>query len=342
MPTAVDYVLFAVKKASSELANTDSRIRLLEVMANNPGSSASIGWAAARFSQNSDDFHFDLLLSPNKFGDGTNIPSGSGLPYWLFDEKVRQIVPVVALSTGYILSTKMAVAQANWLDDQSKLELLTALEGRKVSRLTLELKEAFRLQQQLGIPIACAPYIISYEHDEKLPHFSNTMVKINTPAETLSARDTVNVFIAKDWRDAMIACSLDEQNLAGQLLGIPECCRSWFAKTWDKSVEYAEGDLAYMSMQEHVGKATVLIPWQCNAYGVYFGASFLSHFPCKSFCHPTISLVDDLACWLQAVDPSLYVRIQTVQKSPFWFCNDRRTSRIQPRSGVGWTFVQPY
>jgi len=339
---ARSYVLFAV---SDHLRSaTTVQRRLLTAIASAPESALAVAWAVHFFAMEKAPSrktteHLQRQLEIGLF------PNIEGLPLWLSDFELRPSVSVSELDRPAPVPDTSLANRIDWLDDQSQVELLLALLGLKVSRLTLALRDAVHLQRVLGIPLVCGTDLVVAQTDAALPSFSNLAVRSPIATDVfplLMPEQTIDIYISVDWRAAAICWALDRQDKAGELLGIPECCRRWFAANWEVCVKELEGDLAYCCLKGLLIGGMVSIPSATNPYAIYLGGSLLSHFPCSPLCGATMAAAEQRRLALSGVASGLLERVLHRHAKQIWVSQFRAVSTSDPGNVDGnWSRVTP-
>lgn len=340
---ARSYVLFAV---SNYLRSAGAAPRkLMTKIANAPESELAVAWAVNFLATEKapSDNMMDQFKSRLKSG---LFPYGEGLPLWLSEIGLQGTVAISDLASSAPVTDTSLACSMEWLDDQSQVELLLALIGLKVSRLSLALQDAVRLQRVLGIPLVCGTDLVVAQMDPALPFFSNLARRLPIAAEgvyLVKPEQVIDVYIAVDWRSAAICWALDRRDKAGELLGIPECCRRWFEDNWEVCAEELEGDLAYYCLKSQLTGKLVNIPAATNPYAVYLGGSLLSHFPCSPFCTATMAVVEQRRLALSNIAPGLLERVIYRHTQQIWVSEFRTVSTSSPNNlGGSWCRVQPF
>lgn len=336
------YVLFAV---SDYLQSTRAVSRQLMIkIANAPESAFAVAWAVNSLATEktpSRKMTEQLKGQLEKY----SFPYGEGLPLWLSEIGLRKTVSISELAISAPVADTSLAYSVEWLDDQSQVELLLALLGLKVSRLTLALQDAVRLQRVLGTPLVCGTDLVVAQTDPALPFFSNLASRLPITAEgvyLVKPEQVIDVYIAVDWRSAAICWALDQRDKAGELLGIPECCRRWFADNWAVCAEELEGDLAYYCLKSQLTGELVSIPAATNPYAVYLGGSLLSHFPCSPWCKATMAVAEQRRLALSSIAPGLLERVLHRHAQQIWVSEFRTVSTSAPNNlGGNWCRVQP-
>ncbi|MCB1633989.1 MAG: hypothetical protein KDI51_05325 [Xanthomonadales bacterium] len=227
------------------------------------------------------------------------------------------------------------------LNNQAVSEILLALAGTKISRLTAPASVIRLVSEALDYPVFIASRSLAPVVDLALSGFSN-QASDGGPVYDLAGDKEVYAYFGSDLADLGIVSVLDRLNAAGSFLDIPACCRSFFSATWESCQEQHSGDLAFTLLSSHRdwGKGRSLkISWQCNPYGMYMGGGLLWHFPCSSWCEHTIAVVDSRLRLLERVDSEFAAECCTFQQRAFRLFPDRRFQL--GIDGHGGVLVQP-
>lgn len=197
-------------------------------------------------------------------------------------------------------------------------EVLLALEGHKVSRISLSPAEGGSLARSL--PRSATPLFSRHVHladaDPALGSFSNRAVgsfEYHEPPPNAF----VHVYISRSSSMRRMAALLDERGEAGDLFDIPSCCRRFFSQHWDDSCRDWNGDLASQLLAKtESGTAAMSLPWQLNVFAMYHGYGLTWHFPCDLACGFTTALVSRRSQQLATCDESLRDRLVLWQQKP--------------------------
>lgn len=229
-------------------------------------------------------------------------------------------------------TTLQRTLRQQFLNHQSRAEICLGLSGTKVSRLHMSAREVCRLSDTLDDPILVSACRYDSIVDTKLGEFSNQAVRGRRMAR-LENEAQVYAYFGSSLEDRLLVSVLDALNAAGKYLGIPECCRIAFKKSWEDSCQRHAGDVAFnlfANLWTTSKMSSVALPWQCNPYGMYQGGGVLWHFPCSIDCRQTIALVDSRIEALRQIDPPFADESRRFQTRPFWLSEDRRFSFVEP------------
>ena len=200
-------------------------------------------------------------------------------------------------------------------------ELLLAAHGHKVSRISSSMADL----RTRGFAIAGqAPTVVSgsafYQiDDEKLGGFSNIAFYCDLSAAR--SEDLVHLYVAFDIELARKAAFLDAQNCAGELFGIPKCCRNWFDAAWPKVVGDGGDAFAHMIRLQNRSHEIYVSP-ECDATAMYRGGGLCWHFPCSPHCDNTISLIKQRRLQLEIINPSLLQELEFAKRDSIALTND--------------------
>ncbi len=227
------------------------------------------------------------------------------------------------------------------LNNQSVSEILLALAGTKVSRVTAPASDIRLISEALDYPVFISSRSLVPLVDIALCGFSN-QASDGGPVHDLVGDQEVCAFFGGDLVDRSILSVLDRVNASGSYLGIPSCCRSYFSANWERCLEQHSGDLAFNLLSSHSdwrSGRSLQIAWQCNPYGMYRGGGLLWHFPCSPWCERTIALVDSRLQLLEEVDREFASECRSFQQRAFRLFADR-TFQLEI-DGNGGLLVQP-
>jgi hypothetical protein len=226
----------------------------------------------------------------------------------LFQELAGIAVP---WSDGQIQARREVVSQAGWdiglgdLGAIGQAEVILALRGQKVSRLSVPLRRSGKIGfglLALG-SVAASAAAVRPIHDERLEGFSNISGAC-IPVLDASPTDEIHLYISNAPHLAHSAAVLDRADEAGEILGIPACCRTSFERRWD-SVRDAGGDMFADMLRSYARNGRVDVAVECDASAMYRGGGLCWHFPCSPMCENTIELVQTRRALLGHEDPRL-------------------------------------
>lgn len=186
-----------------------------------------------------------------------------------------------------------------------RAEATLALAGEKVSRLSVPLQRSGEIGfglLALG-PVVASATAVRPVPDERIGGFSNVATTIR-PVLEAHPDDEVYLFLANEATLARRAAVLDLEDQAGELLGIPDCCRARFAERWP-SVRTLGGDMFVDMLQTHARFGRIEVAVECDASAMYRGGGLCWHFPCTPRCNMTIEIVKRRRAILRAIAPDL-------------------------------------
>ena len=254
-------------------------------------------------------------------------------------QTVCEVVDQPALDPRKVLAALRAV---DLLNHQAVAEIVLAVAGNKMSRITGHSTLLAQVARVVGFPFFIGSQSVEPINDTTLEGFSNR----SAPGERiqdLAGDCDVYSYFGGDAGDQALLSVLDQLNMAGAYLGIPPCCRAFFAASWDTACRDHDGDLAFLFMSSQpqwTDKRLIDIAWQCNPYGMYAGGGLTWHFPCSPTCAATIDTVDERFGRLSEIDATFARECRAFQQRSFTLLPDRTTvSESDASSGV---LIQPF
>jgi hypothetical protein len=231
-------------------------------------------------------------------------------PAWhAFLREVSPMVDAIALAPPAPPRDVRALARKLELTRIQEAELLLAVHGHKVSRLSVSLDQGRELAVALSpstVPVFSRQVMVARTEHLKgsFANLAEATFEYYQPPQGAF----VYCYVGKDAARAALA---DEHDQAGELLGIPECCRAFFAAHWDEAREHYEGDLAAWLCRHDADREP---RWQCNPFAMYFDAGLLWHFPCSWRCAATVEVIDRRLAALSALAPDLARALAAFQR----------------------------
>jgi hypothetical protein len=205
-----------------------------------------------------------------------------------------------------------------------KAEIILALEGQKVSRISKSinsLREVIETLNRLRIRYCFSNFLFESESDEGLNDFSNRITKLHNLDSVESTHLDIHIYLSKHRSDLLKSYSLDVDDRSGDLFGIPTCCQFFFYQNWDKSVRKYNGDLArviYGAAGFTISDAHLYSP-----VSMYFDSGYCWHFPCSPRCEATRRVVDKRMAVMKKY-PELHAKLLFIE---------RNTVRFDPLQG---------
>ena len=192
-------------------------------------------------------------------------------------------------------------------------EALLAINGEKVSRLTLPLKHLHFLEvlSRDGAPYCLSNEAVVPRNEPTIGGYSNSVAAISD-IDTITEDAHFYLYLADTVEKVRCAAKLDRANLAGELFGIPECCRAFFACHWD-IVREAGADL-FAYLLKTYANWKIEANRETNAAAMYFGAGLCWHFPCSLTCNATKSLIKRRVERLSSLAPQLATDLMALHR----------------------------
>ena len=186
-----------------------------------------------------------------------------------------------------------------------RAEVALALEGKKVSRISVPFHRSAEIGfGLLGLgSVAASAVAIRPMRDDRLDGFSN-VAEACTHILGAAPSDEVHLYISNEPHLAHSAAVLDRSDEAGELLGIPPCCRARFARRWT-SVRHAGGDMFADMLRSHASNGRADVAVECDVSAMYRGGGLCWHFPCSPTCASTIEVVRSRRALFSRTDPEL-------------------------------------
>ena len=199
-----------------------------------------------------------------------------------------------------------------------RAEILLAFAGRKVSRITVPMRSV----AAIGFPLSAkgsvvpASWVVSPVSDDRLNGFSNVS-GAERPVLEAGSEDEVHLYVSHDAALARAAAYLDGRGQAGEVLGIPECCRRWFNERWDDCRKRG-GDLFADMVREYQRAGRLTVARECDASSMFRGGGLCWHFPCTPNCEATVASIRARRTALNAIDPELVGLLQSASVDHLW------------------------
>jgi hypothetical protein len=92
----------------------------------------------------------------------------------------------------------------------------------------------------------------------------------------------------------------DNDNVFGEMLGYPACCRAFYARTFRTALQH-QGDHVPLVVEQTAGHA----PWpvEMNIFARYFGQGLISYFPCSLRCPEAWEQASAVRAFLEKDNP---------------------------------------
>jgi hypothetical protein len=209
-------------------------------------------------------------------------------------------------------------------------ELLLAIAGVKASRINVGVvaSDTHRAILESGIAHCYSNGAFLPGTDENLGLFFNRFVSSCGLLDATSKHEAL-CYVAGSPELARKAWELDGDDAAGELFGIPACCRSFYWTQWPK-VRRSGGDLFGALLVEHCSDKNVVISWQCNAAAMYLGGGVCWHFPCSLHCSNTKAIIEDRLKYLVKLDARLARGLEILQRRSFLWSQARGYGFLPP------------
>lgn len=194
-------------------------------------------------------------------------------------------------------------------------EVTAAILGTKVSRITVPIADISTIGFPLAahICIAASSWVFSSVPDTKIGGFSNISRDAKHILDAESGEE-VHLYVHPDAAFVRQAVILDLEDRAGDLFGIPDCCRNWYSREWSTARDTG-GDLFAVMAKRAARHGHVTIAPECDASAMYRGGGLCWHFPCSPNCSETIRIVKSRRKLLEGRNPTLLAKIDCAARS---------------------------
>jgi hypothetical protein len=217
------------------------------------------------------------------------------------------------------------VGRLAWIEPIERAELLLAVAGRKTSRVSVSLARGADLARAFD-PLLTPLFSrhVFQTRPERLKGTFSNLAERTFEYYKPPPGSTVYAYVARDPETLRRAVVADEDDEAGEALGIPPCCRAHFASHWDDARARFEGDLLAWSLDAtRAADDSAVLPWQANAFAMVAGEGLTWHFPCSFRCEATVKTITERAEALAHVDAALSSRLVTAQCGAVVWTPDR-------------------
>lgn len=211
----------------------------------------------------------------------------------------------------------------NYLNQIEIAELILALEGNKVSRISINVKEVpqiIELISELNIYYCFSDYLFSGGSDVENTTFQNKISNVHN-LDTVLKSDTqtyIHLYFSNSQKLVIKSFKLDKIDESGTLFKTPKCCQKFFKEKWNFEDSNFDGDLVkYYLNSKHEFDAKFNL---YNPIGMYFGFGFCWHFPCSLSCSKTKKTVDDRIKILKKY-PKIYSYLAKTKKLHYFYQN---------------------
>ena len=181
-------------------------------------------------------------------------------------------------------------------------ELLEAAAGWKVARVPISPRAAIAvvpLLRRHGVAVAVSEHRFVHEPDQGKGGWSNRLARV---VEDDADVGDVYVYAAQDERLIIVAADAEadgDNNLFGEILAIPACCRAAFARHLEL-VRAHQNDPIHTTIAGTI-TAPPHGPWN-NIAAQYFGRCLLSYAPCSLDCEASTERARLAHALLEQVD----------------------------------------
>jgi hypothetical protein len=193
-----------------------------------------------------------------------------------------------------VITDKTISRLGKYLNDIEIAEVLLAIEGNKVSRISKPInciKDLMKIIHELPVYYCFSNYIFTSKSDNKINDFQNIISSIYNLDTHINDNLDIHIYFSKNKNNLINSFILDQKDESATLFETPKCCQTFFNKHWDAAVKKYNGDLTMLYFKN--GKKTLLTDnLQYNPIGMYFGLGFCWHFPCSLDCSNTKKIIN--------------------------------------------------
>jgi hypothetical protein len=180
------------------------------------------------------------------------------------------------------------------LNDIEIAELILAIEGNKVSRISIpinKVRDLIPIIHKLQIFYCFSNYIFSSKSNNQINDFQNVISSIYNLDTHFNEDIDIHIYFSNSKLKLKKSYVLDQSDQSASLFKTPKCCQNFFKKNWEYSVQKYKGDLSRLYF-ENINNVIIKDNLLYNPIPMYFGMGFCWHFPCSINCRKTYKLID--------------------------------------------------
>jgi hypothetical protein len=181
------------------------------------------------------------------------------------------------------------------LNDIEIAELILAIEGNKVSRISIpinKVRDLIPIIHKLQIFYCFSNYIFSSKSDNQINDFQNVISSIYNLDTHFNEDIDIHIYFSNSKLKLKKSYVLDQSDQSASLFKTPKCCQNFFKKNWEYSVQKYKGDLSKLYF-ENTYNVIIKDNLLYNPIPMYFGLGFCWHFSCSLNCKKTFKLIDE-------------------------------------------------
>jgi hypothetical protein len=181
----------------------------------------------------------------------------------------------------------------NHFNDLEIAEILLAIQGNKVSRVSKNVKNIGGLIEylnKLNLYYCLSNYLFESK-DEKINDFRNVISSTHNLDSVYNENLDIHIYLSNSKEKLLKAYYFDQNDMSGSLFGIPKCCQEFFKANWELAVKKFDGDLVKLL---YAGKDFEIVENQLiySPVAMYFEYGVCWHFTCKPLCISTKKIID--------------------------------------------------
>lgn len=162
------------------------------------------------------------------------------------------------------------------LNDIEIAELILAIEGNKVSRISIPIKKVrylIPIIHKLQTFYCFSNYIFSSKSDNQINDFQNVISSIYNLDTHFNEDIDIHIYFSNSVLKLKKSYLLDQTDQSATLYKTPKCCQDFFNKNWEYSVQKYKGDLSRLYF-ENTNKGIIKDNLLYNPIPMYFGMGF--------------------------------------------------------------------
>jgi len=216
----------------------------------------------------------------------------------------KTICPIFKTNLWNIQSEKKVITEKTLNNLEMSLnniecaELLLALEGNKVSRISKpisQIPKIINVIDSLPVFYCFSNYVFNSDEDESINSFHNTIsntYNLNNLDSYLNYDLNIHIYFSHNQKDLLSAFFLDKKDKCAPLFKTPKCCENYFNKNWNSAVKKYGGDMTKYYFR-NIKKGEIIRELKYNPVPMYFGLGLCWHFPCNLDCIQTKKIIDE-------------------------------------------------
>lgn len=211
----------------------------------------------------------------------------------------------------------------NYLNDLETAEIVLAILGNKVSRISMTLEQLdsfYHLLRILPVNYCFSNYLFESQTDKNISDFKNVITRIHNLDTFYKPSLEIHIYFSKYKSNLRKAFLFDQSDDCAPLFKTPDCCEIFFKENWNDAVEKYQGDLTRIYYENEKNIETNPI---YNPVSMYFGKGLCWHFPCSLSCKKTKQMIDQRISLLKKHEPDLLNRLMEIKDYKIIYKNQK-------------------